>query len=109
MAARVGVSAHRLYQWIKAVPPGKTESQANEQVRAGTKSGADRAPGDTAASVLTGNLACELLLSLYSPARRTENMSETFIASRTDISGFPRANRPRGRASRMLAHGRWKD
>jgi transposase len=34
VAARVGVSAHSLYQWIKAVTPDKTEKQASELLEA---------------------------------------------------------------------------
>lgn len=34
VGARVGVSAHSLYQWIKAVAPDKTEKQASELLEA---------------------------------------------------------------------------
>lgn len=30
VAARVGVSAHSLYKWVKAVAPDKTEQRASE-------------------------------------------------------------------------------
>ncbi|HEJ1199646.1 TPA: transposase [Pseudomonas aeruginosa] len=30
MAARLGVSTHSLYKWVKAVPPDKSERQACE-------------------------------------------------------------------------------
>jgi transposase len=30
VAARLGVSAHSLYQWVKAVKPNKTDEQAKE-------------------------------------------------------------------------------
>ena len=30
VAARLGVSAHSLYKWVKAISPDKTEKQASE-------------------------------------------------------------------------------
>lgn len=30
VSARIGVSAHSLYQWVKAVAPDKSEKQASE-------------------------------------------------------------------------------
>ena len=37
MAARVGVSTHSLYKWVKAVSPDKTEQQAGELLEARTE------------------------------------------------------------------------
>lgn len=34
VAARVGVSTHSLYKWVKAVSPDKTEQQAGELLEA---------------------------------------------------------------------------
>ena len=34
VAQRLGVSAHSLYKWIKAVKPNKTDQQASELVEA---------------------------------------------------------------------------
>lgn len=34
VAARVGVSTHSLYKWVKAVSPDKTEQQASELLEA---------------------------------------------------------------------------
>ena len=34
VSARLGVSAHSLYKWVKAVKPDKTEQQAAELVEA---------------------------------------------------------------------------
>ena len=34
VSARLGVSAHSLYKWVKAVTPDKTEKQASELVEA---------------------------------------------------------------------------
>jgi transposase len=34
VSARLGVSAHSLYQWVKAVAPDKTEKQASELLEA---------------------------------------------------------------------------
>lgn len=34
VSARLGVSAHSLYKWIKAVTPDKTERQASELLEA---------------------------------------------------------------------------
>jgi transposase len=34
VATRVGVSAHSLYKWVKAVDPGKTEQQVAELLEA---------------------------------------------------------------------------
>jgi len=34
VAARVGVSAHSLYKWVKAVSPDKSEQQASELLEA---------------------------------------------------------------------------
>ena len=34
VAERVGVSAHSLYKWIKAITPDKTEKQASELLEA---------------------------------------------------------------------------
>jgi transposase len=34
VAERLGVSAHSLYKWVKAVRPNKTEQHANELVEA---------------------------------------------------------------------------
>lgn len=34
VAARVGVSAHSLYKWVKAIKPDKTEKQAAELMEA---------------------------------------------------------------------------
>lgn len=34
VSARLGVSAHDLYKWVKAVTPDKTEKQASELVEA---------------------------------------------------------------------------
>ena len=34
VAARVGVSAHSLYKWVKAIKPDKTEKQASELLEA---------------------------------------------------------------------------
>jgi transposase len=34
VSARIGVSAHSLYQWVKAVAPDKTEKQASELLEA---------------------------------------------------------------------------
>lgn len=34
VSARLGVSAHSLYKWVKAVAPDKTEKQANELLEA---------------------------------------------------------------------------
>lgn len=34
IAARLGVSAHSLYKWVKAVKPDKTEKQAAELIEA---------------------------------------------------------------------------
>ena len=34
VAERLGVSAHSLYKWVKAVKPDNTEQQANELVEA---------------------------------------------------------------------------
>ena len=34
MAERVGVSAHSLYKWVKAVAPDKTERQISELLEA---------------------------------------------------------------------------
>ncbi len=34
MSARIGVSAHSLYKWVKAVTPDKTEKQVTELVEA---------------------------------------------------------------------------
>lgn len=34
VAARVGVSTHSLYKWVKAVSPDKTEQQASELLQA---------------------------------------------------------------------------
>lgn len=34
VAQRLGVSAHSLYKWIKAVKPSKTDQQASELVEA---------------------------------------------------------------------------
>ena len=37
VAARVGVSTHSLYKWVKAVSPDKTEQQAGELLEARTE------------------------------------------------------------------------
>lgn len=34
VAARVGVSAHSLYKWVKAVAPDRTEQRAGELLEA---------------------------------------------------------------------------
>lgn len=34
VSARIGVSAHSLYQWVKAVAPDKAEKQASELLEA---------------------------------------------------------------------------
>ena len=34
VAARLGVSAHSLYQWVKAVKPNKTDAHAQELLEA---------------------------------------------------------------------------
>ncbi len=34
VSARLGVSSHSLYQWVKAVTPDKTEKQASELIEA---------------------------------------------------------------------------
>jgi transposase len=34
VSARIGVSAHSLYQWVKAVAPDKSEKQASELLEA---------------------------------------------------------------------------
>ncbi|AVF42365.1 hypothetical protein AL486_23845 [Pandoraea apista] len=34
VSARLGVSAHSLYKWVKAVTPDKTEKQASELIEA---------------------------------------------------------------------------
>jgi transposase len=34
VSARLGVSAHSLYKWVKAVSPDKTEKQASELLEA---------------------------------------------------------------------------
>jgi transposase len=34
VSARLGVSAHSLYKWVKAVAPDKTEKQASELLEA---------------------------------------------------------------------------
>ncbi|AOX47816.1 transposase [Pandoraea faecigallinarum] len=34
VSARLGVSAHSLYKWVKALTPDKTEKQASELVEA---------------------------------------------------------------------------
>ena len=34
VATRVGVSAHSLYKWVKAVAPGKTEQRVGELLEA---------------------------------------------------------------------------
>ena len=34
VAARLGVSSHSLYKWVKAVKPDKTEKQASELLEA---------------------------------------------------------------------------
>jgi transposase len=34
VSARIGVSAHSLYKWVKAVTPDKTEKQVTELVEA---------------------------------------------------------------------------
>lgn len=34
VAARLGVSAHSLYEWVKAVSPDKTEQQSKELLEA---------------------------------------------------------------------------
>ena len=39
VAARVGVSTHSLYKWVKAVSPDKTEQQAGELNRTGNRGG----------------------------------------------------------------------
>ena len=42
ISARLGVSAHSLYKWVKATTPDKSEKQASELVEA--KSGILRLP-----------------------------------------------------------------
>ena len=37
VSARLGVSAHSLYKWVKAVSPDKTEKQASELLEAKSK------------------------------------------------------------------------
>ncbi|HBO1213545.1 TPA: transposase [Pseudomonas aeruginosa] len=45
IAARLGVSTHSLYKWVKAVPPDKSEKQACEPVGSQERNPAAAGPG----------------------------------------------------------------